>query len=60
MKNENRMIGVIVQFPQLACVGKWKDTDPKWAQMTKVNYSSSKNGCGSEVDTSTHVRLCVR
>jgi hypothetical protein len=53
------MIGVIVQFPKLACVGKWKDSDPKWARMTKVYYSSYKNGCGSEVDTSTHVGLCV-
>jgi hypothetical protein len=53
------MIGVIVQFPKLACVGKWKNTVPKWARMTKVYYSSSKNGHGSEVDTSTHVGLCV-
>jgi hypothetical protein len=53
------MIGVIVQFQKWACVEKWKDTIPKWAQMTKVYYSSSKNGPGSKADTSTHVRLCV-
>jgi hypothetical protein len=53
------MIGVKVQFPKLACEGKWKDTVPKWVRMTKVYYSSSKNRRGLEVDTSTHVGLCV-
>jgi hypothetical protein len=53
------MIGVIVQFAKFACVGKWKDTVPKLARMTKMYYSSSKNGRGLEVDTSTHVGLCV-
>jgi hypothetical protein len=59
MKYENRMIGAIEQFPKLTCVGKWKDTVPKWVLTTIVYYSSSKNGRRSEVDTSTHVRLCV-
>jgi hypothetical protein len=30
------MIGVIVQFQKWVCVEKWKDTVPKWVQMTKV------------------------
>ncbi len=30
------MFGGIVQFQKWACVEKWKDTVPKWAQMTKV------------------------
>jgi hypothetical protein len=50
---------VIVQFAKSTCVGKWKDTFPKWARMKKMYYSSSKNGRGSKVDTSTHVGLCV-
>ncbi len=34
----------MVQFQKWACVEKWKDTVPKWAWMTKVYQSSSKNG----------------
>ncbi len=30
--------------PKWACVEKWKDAVPKWAGMTKVYQSSSKNG----------------
>jgi hypothetical protein len=44
MKEEIRMVGGIVKFQKWACVEKWKDAVPKWARMTKVYYSSSKNG----------------
>jgi hypothetical protein len=38
------MIGVMVHFQKWACVEKWRETVPKWAQMRKVYWSSSKNG----------------